>query len=66
MAAGARLAGPGEFTFRAYMNGKLDLAQAEAVLALVQAEGELARRQALRALEGAFSRRIAALEEGLL
>ncbi|GAB5601757.1 tRNA uridine-5-carboxymethylaminomethyl(34) synthesis GTPase MnmE [Thermus sp. FJN-A] len=66
LAVGARLAGPGEFTFRAYMNGKLDLAQAEAVLALVQAEGELARRQALRALEGAFSRRIAALEEGLL
>lgn len=64
--AGARLAGPGEFTFRAYMNGKLDLAQAEAVLALVEAEGELARRQALRALEGAFSRKIEALEQRLL
>lgn len=64
--AGARLAGPGEFTFRAYMNGKLDLAQAEAVLALVEAEGELARRQALRALEGALSRRIEALENRLL
>lgn len=64
--AGARLAGPGEFTFRAYMNGKLDLAQAEAVLALIEAEGELARRQALRALEGALSRRIEALENRLL
>ncbi|WP_038056919.1 tRNA uridine-5-carboxymethylaminomethyl(34) synthesis GTPase MnmE [Thermus amyloliquefaciens] len=64
--AGARLAGPGEFTFRAYMNGKLDLAQAEAVLALVEAEGDLARRQALRSLEGGFSRRIAALEDRLL
>ncbi|WP_105317873.1 tRNA uridine-5-carboxymethylaminomethyl(34) synthesis GTPase MnmE [Thermus tenuipuniceus] len=64
--AGARLAGPGEFTFRAYMNGKLDLAQAEAVLALVEAEGDLARRQALRSLEGGFSRKIAALEDRLL
>jgi tRNA modification GTPase len=63
---GARPAGRGEFTLRAYLNGKLDLAQAEAVLALVEAEGELARRQALRALEGALSRRIAALEEKLL
>ncbi|GLV47059.1 tRNA modification GTPase MnmE [Thermus sp. LT1-2-5] len=65
-AAGARPAGPGEFTLRAYLNGKLDLAQAEAVLALVEAEGDLARRQALRALEGAFSRRIEALENRLL
>ena len=64
--AGARMAGPGEFTFRAYMNGKLDLAQAEAVLALVEAEGDLARRQALRSLEGSFSRKIAALEDRLL
>ncbi|GAA5334576.1 MULTISPECIES: tRNA uridine-5-carboxymethylaminomethyl(34) synthesis GTPase MnmE [Thermus] len=64
--AGARPAGPGEFTLRAYLNGKLDLAQAEAVLALVEAEGDLARRQALRALEGAFSRRIEALENRLL
>jgi tRNA modification GTPase len=63
---GARPAGRGEFTLRAYLNGKLDLAQVEAVLALIEAEGELARRQALRALEGALSRRIAALEEKLL
>lgn len=63
---GARVAGPGEFTFRAYMNGKLDLAQAEAVLALVEAEGDLARRQALRALEGGLSRRLEALEGRLL
>jgi len=63
---GARPAGRGEFTLRAYLNGKLDLAQAEAVLALIEAEGELARRQALRALEGALSRRIAALEKKLL
>jgi len=63
---GARPAGRGEFTLRAYLNGKLDLAQAEAVLALIEAEGELARRQALRGLEGALSRKIAALEERLL
>jgi len=63
---GARPAGRGEFTLRAYLNGKLDLAQAEAVLALIEAEGELARRQALRGLEGALSRKIAALEEQLL
>jgi tRNA modification GTPase len=66
VAQGARPAGRGEFTFRAYLNGKLDLAQAEAVLALVEAEGELARRQALRALEGALSQRIARLEGRLL
>lgn len=64
--AGGRLAAPGEFTFRAYMNGKLDLAQAEAVLALVEAEGDLVHRQALRSLEGGFSRRIAGLEDRLL
>ena len=66
VAEGARPAGRGEFTFRAYLNGKMDLAQAEAVLALIEAEGELARRQALRALEGALSRRIEALENRLL
>ncbi|AFH39022.1 tRNA uridine-5-carboxymethylaminomethyl(34) synthesis GTPase MnmE [Thermus thermophilus] len=66
VAEGARPAGRGEFTFRAYLNGKLDLAQAEAVLALIEAEGELARRQALRVLEGALSRRIEALENRLL
>ncbi|MEN2981052.1 MAG: tRNA uridine-5-carboxymethylaminomethyl(34) synthesis GTPase MnmE [Thermus sp.] len=66
VAAGARVAGPGEFTLRAYLHGKLDLAQAEAVLALVEAEGELARRQALRALEGSLSQKIAQLEDRLL
>ncbi len=63
---GARPAGPGEFTYRAFLHGKLDLAQAEALLALIEAEGELARRQALRGLEGALSRRIEALMERLL
>ncbi|MCW3096483.1 MAG: tRNA modification GTPase TrmE [Chthonomonadaceae bacterium] len=53
--AGARLAGPGEFTQRAFLNGKLDLAQAEAVADVIRARTETARRQARRQLEGALS-----------
>jgi tRNA modification GTPase len=56
--AGARAAGPGEFTLRAYLNGRLDLAQAEAVLDLVNASTEAARRNAAGGLTGALSRRI--------
>ncbi len=66
LAAGARPAEPGEFTLRAYLNGKLDLAQAESVLALVEAETETARRQALRGLSRELSRRIRAIEAPLL
>lgn len=55
---GARPARPGEFTLRAYLNGRLDLAQAEAVLNLVNATGETARRQATLGLAGALGRRI--------
>jgi tRNA modification GTPase len=62
-AAGARLAGPGEFTLRAYLRGRLDLAQAEAVADLVHAETESAGDLALGQLSGALSARIAALEE---
>ncbi len=61
--AGARLAGPGEFTLRAYLRGRLDLAQAEAVADLVHAETESAGDLALAQLAGELSRRIAALEE---
>jgi len=64
--AGARLAEPGEFTLRAYLKGRLDLAQAESVLALVEAESETARRQALRGLSRALSARIRAIEEPLI
>ncbi len=64
-AAGARLAGPGEFTLRAYLHGRMDLAQAEAVADLVHAETESAGDLALAQLAGALSRRIAALEERL-
>ena len=51
-ALGLRLAEPGEFTRRAFENGKLDLAQAEAVADLVDAETEAQRRQALAQLGG--------------
>ena len=61
--AGARLAGPGEFTLRAFLRGRLDLAQAEAVADLVHAETESAGDLALAQLAGALSRRLAALEE---
>lgn len=62
---GARLAAPGEFTRRAYLNGKLDLAQAEAVADLIDAASGEAARSAVRSLAGAFSARIAELVEAL-
>ncbi|MCI4663362.1 MAG: tRNA uridine-5-carboxymethylaminomethyl(34) synthesis GTPase MnmE, partial [Neomegalonema sp.] len=51
--AGARLAEPGEFSRRALLNGRIDVAQAEAVAALVSAEADAQRRQALEILDGA-------------
>ncbi len=65
LALGARPARPGEFTERAFLNGKLDLAQAEAVADLIDSASEEAARSALRALEGAFSRQIDELVERL-
>jgi len=62
---GARLARPGEFSERAFLNGKMDLAQAEAVADLIEAGSESAARSALRSLEGDFSKRVQALVEGL-
>jgi tRNA modification GTPase len=58
---GLRLAAPGEFTERAFLNDKLDLAQAEAVADLIDASTEAAARSAARSLTGAFSDEIAAL-----
>jgi tRNA modification GTPase len=58
---GARHARPGEFSERAFLNGKLDLAQAEAVADLIASGSEAAARAALRSLEGEFSRRVRAL-----
>lgn len=62
---GARPAQPGEFTLRAYLNGKMDLAQAEAVLSLVESESDAARRLALRGLSAGLSQKIANLSEQL-
>jgi len=62
---GARLAEPGEFSRRAFLNGKLDLAQAEAVADLIDAASTEAARSAVRSLSGAFSARIAELVEAL-
>ncbi|MFP5339901.1 MAG: tRNA uridine-5-carboxymethylaminomethyl(34) synthesis GTPase MnmE [Gammaproteobacteria bacterium] len=63
---GLRLARPGEFTERAFLNGKLDLAQAEAVADLIDASTEAAARSASRSLAGAFSDRIRALRDALI
>jgi tRNA modification GTPase len=63
---GARAARPGEFTERAFHNGKLDLAQAEAVADLIAAGSEAAARAARRSLDGEFSRRVEAVTEHLV
>lgn len=65
-AAGARPAGPGEFTRRAFLNGKLDLAQAEAVADLLEAETAAAARTAAGQLTGTLSRRIEEIYSELL
>lgn len=57
---GCRAAGPGDFTRRAVLNGRMDLAEAEGVADLIDAETEGQRRQALRQLDGALSRQVAA------
>ena len=61
-----RLARPGEFSERAFLNGKLDLAQAEAIADLIDASTEAAARSASRSLSGAFSREIHGLRDGLI
>jgi len=65
-AAGARLAESGEFTRRAFLNGKVDLMQAEAILDLIEARSPAMHRAALFQLERGLSRRIEQLREGLL
>lgn len=64
--SGARPARPGEFTERAFRNGKLDLAQAEAVAALVRARSESAARAARATLGGGLTRRVERLDEALV
>jgi tRNA modification GTPase len=65
VALGCRRARPGEFTERAFLNGRLDLAQAEAVIDLIDAASGAAARAALRSLQGEFSQAVHALVEGL-
>ncbi|MFT3857707.1 MAG: tRNA uridine-5-carboxymethylaminomethyl(34) synthesis GTPase MnmE [Aquabacterium sp.] len=63
---GLRLAEPGEFTQRAFLNDKIDLAQAEAIADLIDASTEAAARSATRSLGGAFSREIEALRDQIV
>jgi len=63
---GARLARPGEFTERAFLNGKLDLTQAEAVADLIAARSQAGARAALQSMEGVFSRKVGALLQALI
>ncbi len=63
---GARLAEPGEFSRRAYLNDKIDLVQAEAVADLIEAETAAAARSAMRSLSGEFSREVHGLVERLI
>ncbi len=63
---GARLAQPGEFTLRAFMNGKIDLSQAEAIADLIASTSETARRVALNQMRGGISNKLAVLRNELL
>jgi len=65
LALGARLARPGEFTERAFLNGKLDLVQAEAVADLITATTEQSVRSAQKSMQGVFSHKVNALVEEL-
>ena len=63
---GARLANPGEFTMRAFLNGRMDLSQAEAVGDLIAAESKIAHDVALKQMRGGFSQEIKALRQQLI
>ncbi|MEY3368073.1 MAG: tRNA uridine-5-carboxymethylaminomethyl(34) synthesis GTPase MnmE, partial [Bacteroidota bacterium] len=63
---GARLAQPGEFTLRAFLNGKMDLSQAEAVADLIASSSESAHKVAMRQMRGGFSHAIKRLREELI
>lgn len=66
VALGARPAEPGEFSRRAFLNGRMDLSQAEALCTLISARTEMERRVALRQLRGGLSRRIHAIRDELI
>ena len=63
---GARAAEPGEFTKRAFLNGRIDLSQAEAVMDVIEAQNEYALRSSVKQLKGAVQERIKALRAGIL
>ena len=64
--AGCRIASPGEFTLRAFLNGKLDLSQAEAVADLIASDNEASHQVAMQQMRGGFSNEIKALRDELL
>ncbi len=66
MEEGCTLAGPGEFTKRAYINGKMDLAQAEAVADVISSSSEASHRIAISQMKGGFSRELAGMRDALL
>jgi len=63
---GARLAGPGEFTKRAFLNGRIDMVQVESVLDIIRAKTDLSLRAAVNNLGGVFSKKIAEVRDGLV
>ncbi|MDI6817080.1 MAG: tRNA uridine-5-carboxymethylaminomethyl(34) synthesis GTPase MnmE [Actinomycetota bacterium] len=65
-AAGARAAAPGEFTMRAYLNGRLDLAQAEAVIDIINSQTEAQLKVAVNQLEGGLSQKIGRISDALV
>lgn len=64
--SGARMAEPGEFTYRAFMNGRIDLVQAESVLSLIQSRSPQASKLALRQLRGDLSQKLEVIEDRLI
>ncbi len=66
LSSGARMAGPGEFTLRAFLNGKLDLSQAEAVADLIASNSSVSHQVAMQQMRGGFSNRIRLLRENLV
>ena len=64
--AGAHMAGPGEFTKRAFMNGRIDLSQAEAVIDIINSKNELAQRNAISQLGGSLSKEIESVRDELV
>lgn len=66
LAAGARLAEPGEFTKRAFLNGRIDLSQAEAVMKMISSENEFALKSSLDQLEGSTSKYIEEIRKNIL